>query len=73
MSAAAAVASKKRGRRGTIITNIEFTPTLPNEKVRKKDVDVEVLLNGYINVRCGKISPITFICTSEFSSCFASL
>ena len=47
MSAAAAVASKKKkgARRGTI-TNIEFSPTLPNEKLRKKDLNVEVLLNG---------------------------
>jgi hypothetical protein len=50
MSAAAAVASKKsnqRKRRGKIISHIEFTPTLPSEKVRKKDTIVEVLLNGY--------------------------
>ncbi len=46
MSVAASVASKKKGRRGTVVTNIEFTPTLPSEKVRRKDVNVEVLLNG---------------------------
>ena len=47
MSVAAAVASKKKGRRGSVITNVEFTPTLPSEKVRKKDVNVDILLNGY--------------------------
>ncbi len=53
MSAAAAVALKQKRLTANVktnITNIEFSPKLPNEKFKRQDVNVEVLLNRCVTI-----------------------